>query len=48
MSCCGRGLNSSTKDAWSHALGVATLNRPGFELTPRSWTVTNPPIRRCL
>jgi hypothetical protein len=24
-----------------------TLNRPGIELTPRSWTVTIPPIRRC-
>ena len=23
------------------------LNRPVFELTPRSWTVTIPPIRRC-
>ena len=22
------------------------VNRPGFELTPRSWTVTIPPIRR--
>ena len=22
------------------------LNRPGFELTPRSWTVSFPPIRR--
>jgi DNA-binding LacI/PurR family transcriptional regulator len=23
------------------------LNRPGFELTPRSWTVTTPLFRRC-
>jgi hypothetical protein len=27
---------------------VYYLNRPGFELTPRSWTVTIPPPRRCL
>ena len=25
---------------------VKELNRPGIELTPRSWTVTIPPIRR--
>ena len=31
-----------------HATTVAVgLNRPGFELTPRSWTVTLPPISRC-
>jgi hypothetical protein len=30
----------------SHAVRKK-LNRPGFELTPRSWTVTIPPIRRC-
>ncbi len=23
------------------------VNRPGFELTPRSWTVAVPPVRRC-
>ncbi len=28
-------------------LDFARLNRPGFELTPRSWTVSIPPIRRC-
>ena len=26
---------------------LARVNRPGFELTPRSWAVTIPPIRRC-
>ena len=24
------------------------LNRPGYELTPRSWTVTIPPVGRSL
>jgi hypothetical protein len=23
------------------------MNRPGFELTPRSWTVAVPPTKRC-
>ena len=27
--------------------GLACVNRPGFELTPRSWTVAIPPTRRC-
>lgn len=25
----------------------AEVNRPGMELTPTSWTVATPPIRRC-
>lgn len=28
--------------------GPTTLNRPGFELTPRSWTVAVPPTIPCL
>ena len=30
----------------AQVLSAQHLNRPGFELTPRSWTVTIPPIRR--
>ena len=27
-------------------IAIMGLNRTGFELTPRSWTVTIPPMRR--
>jgi len=50
-----RGLGVTAQQAWPmrpfwRRLSVAIdtpLNRPGFELTPRSWTVTMPPVRRC-
>ena len=41
-----RLLRQSGQHTESHS-PRAMLNRPGFELTPRSWTVAIPPIRRC-
>jgi hypothetical protein len=31
----------------SNSRGLEVMNSPGFELTPRSWTVEIPPVRRC-
>jgi len=32
---------------WEGSSKKDFMNRPGFELTPISWTVTMPPFRRC-
>lgn len=39
------GLAAAFKASLEGTLGA--VNRPGFELTPRSWTVTMAPVRRC-
>lgn len=43
-----RSMHCSDHDGTGlHIVLWRDLSRPGFELTPRSWTVMNSPIRRC-
>ena len=42
-----RGSRRPCSNTSSSPLPNAVLNRPGFELTPRSWTAALPPTRWC-